>query len=81
MGYTVWLATGEQIMTTFTLGTLAYKRGLLGDRTAVSRPVILANGAYYCDAPADVTEAADLLAGIIQDEAERVSAAAERDAR
>lgn len=68
-------------MTTFTLGTLAYKRGLLGDRTAVSRPVIMADGTYYCDAPADVTEAEDLLALIIQAEADRVSAAAERDAR
>lgn len=62
--------------TTYTLSTSPARAGSALLKASPARPVILADGAYYCDAPADAGEAAELLAGLIADEAERVAARA-----
>lgn len=66
--------------TTYTLSTTPARAGSALLKAKPAKPVILADGCYYCDAPADAGEAAELLAGLIADEAERVAAAIARDA-
>lgn len=59
---------------TFELGTTTRTSGTLLNRVTSTVPVVLMNGAYFCDAPTDVKEADELLAGLRADAQEQTEA-------
>lgn len=63
---------------TFELGAATRTGGGLLNRVARTVPVVLMNGKYFCDAPADAAEADEMLASLRADAKEQTEAAAER---
>jgi len=63
---------------TFELGAANRTSGGLLNRVTRTVPVVLMNGSYFCDGPADAKEADDLLAGLRADAQEQTEAGAER---
>lgn len=61
--------------TTYTLSTIPARAATRLIRARPAVRVILADGIYFCDAPDSPSESAELIAGLIADEAERVAAA------
>jgi len=62
----------------FELGATTRTSGGLLNRVARTVPVVLMNGEYFCDAPADAKEAEEMLAGLRADAKEQTEASAAR---